>query len=99
MAAACMALNVLLREKYLAYAVIIAISSGLLYLYTQGYNHWSYNPVLYGLWTQSDLTNEPTRLLMLRGYCLGLTIIFLLIAHVGFGRRTKGKTRAMRAHR
>jgi len=91
MAAACIALNVLLREKYLAYAIIIAISTGLFYLYTQGYNHWAYNPALYGLWTESDLSHTPSRMVLLRAYCLGLTIIFLLIAHAGFPRRAKGR--------
>lgn len=90
-AAACIALNVLLREKYLAYAIIIAISTGLFYLYTQGHSHWLYNPFLYGLWTESDLSRMPSRVLLLRAYCLGLTIIFLLIAHAGFPRKSKGK--------
>jgi hypothetical protein len=90
-AAACIALNVLLREKYLAYAIIIAISSGLFYLYTQGYNHWLYNPFLYGLWTESDLNHLPSRLLLPRAYCLGLTIICLLIAHAGFPRKSMGR--------
>jgi hypothetical protein len=69
MAAACIALNVLLRDKYLAYAIIIATSSGLFYLYTQGYNHWLYNPVLYRLWRESDLVSMGgvARILVLSG--------------------------------
>ena len=69
MAAASIALNVLLRDKYLAYAVSIATGSGLFYLYSQGYNHWLYNPVLYGLWTEGDLVGTGSgfsRLLSLR---------------------------------
>ena len=56
MTAAAIALNVLLRDKYLAYAVCIATGAGLFYLYNVGYNHWLYNPALYQLWTYSDLT-------------------------------------------
>jgi ABC-2 type transport system permease protein len=87
------ALNILLRDKYVTYTVSIAAGLGLFYLYSWGYNHWSYNPALYGLWTESDLNRMPARLLPLRAYWLGLTIICLLIAHVGFRRKTKGRCR------
>ena len=90
MAAASMALNVLLRDKYLAYAVSIATGSGLFYLYSQGYNHWLYNPALYGLWTEGDLGGTGSgfsRLLSLRVYCLAITLVCLLIAHHRFERR------------
>jgi ABC-type transport system involved in multi-copper enzyme maturation permease subunit len=88
-AAASIALNVLLRDKYLAYAIIIGISSGLFYFYTQGYNHWLYNPVLYGLWIPADLTGTTagaSRIVALRLYCIALTCLFLLIAHLFFAR-------------
>jgi hypothetical protein len=90
-AAASIALNVLLRDKYLAYAIIIGISSGLFYLYTQGYNHWLYNPVLYGLWIPADLsgTTGASRIVALRLYCIALTCLFLLIAHLFFQRPRK----------
>jgi ABC-type transport system involved in multi-copper enzyme maturation permease subunit len=93
MSAGCVALNVIIREKYFAYAIIIAVSSGLFYLYTQGYNHWLYNPVLYGLWNEADLVAPFSRLLPLRAYCFGLTLLFLLAAHLGFERRTNGSRR------
>lgn len=88
-AAAAIALNVLLRDKYLAYAVSIAIGSGLFYLYSQGYNHWLYNPVLYGLWTEADLTTGKSlsRILPLRVYCLAITLVCLFVAHLRFERR------------
>ncbi|HYJ86062.1 MAG TPA: ABC-2 transporter permease, partial [Pyrinomonadaceae bacterium] len=84
------ALNILLRDKYVTYTVSSATGLGLFYLYSQGYNHWLYNPVLYGLWTESDLNPVPARLLLLRAYWLGITLICLLLAHFGFQRKTKG---------
>lgn len=84
------ALNVLLRDKYLAYAASIATGSGLLYLYTQGYNHWLYNPVLYGLWTPGELAGPASglsRILSLRIYCLSITVVCLLLAHLRFARK------------
>ena len=87
-------LNVLLRDKYLAYAVSFAISGGLFYLYNLGYNHWLYNPVLYGLWTPSDLAgagSNLTRILTHRIYCLAIAALFLSLAHLFFERKsTKG---------
>lgn len=87
-------LNVLLRDKYLAYAVSFAISGGLFYLYNLGYNHWLYNPVLYGLWTPSDLAgagSSLTRILTHRIYCLAMAALFLSLAHLFFERKsTKG---------
>jgi ABC-type transport system involved in multi-copper enzyme maturation permease subunit len=90
-AAASIALNVLLRDKYLAYAISIATGSGLFYLYSQGYNHWLYNPVLYGLWTPTDLAGTGigfSRILYLRVYCLMITLVCLLLAHLRFERRS-----------
>lgn len=85
--AASIALNVLLRDKYLTYVVIIAAASGLFYLYSQGYKHWLYNPVLYGLWTEADLTRPDVgSLVTLRLYCIGLTLLSLWLAHFFFGR-------------
>ncbi len=92
MTAACLALSVILREKYLAYAVTVALGSALFYLYNQGYNHWLYNPFLYGLWTEVDLAGTTAafqRILGLRLYCIGLTLFCLLIAHLFFPRRPR----------
>ncbi len=87
-------LNVLLHDKYLAYAVSIAISGGLFYLYNQGYNHWLYNPVLYQLWFPSDLTGATRNLSQIithRVYCLAVAALFLSLAHLFFERKsTKG---------
>ena len=79
------AFNVVLRNKYLAYVVAIGTGAGLLYLYNIGYNHWSYNPLLYKLWQYSDLTT-PT-ILKSRLYCLGLAVACLAVAHLFFKRR------------
>jgi ABC-2 type transport system permease protein len=93
-AAAVVLLNVLLRDKYLTYAVSIAIGVGLFYLYGQGYRHWLYNPVLYQLWTYSDLTSassKQTRIFTHRLYWLASACACLACAHVLFQRKaTRG---------
>jgi hypothetical protein len=91
MTAASIALNVLLRDKYFAYAVSIATGAGLLYLYNLGYNHWLYNPALYQLWTYSDLTGAGSgqgRILTHRIYWLALSCFCLALAHFGFRRKS-----------
>jgi len=90
MAAASLALNVLLRDKYLCYAVTIAMGSALIYLYSQGFNHWFYNPVLYGLWTESDFASRErvSYLMWLRVYCMALAAVGLVAAHAFFPRRS-----------
>ena len=87
--AASIALNVLLREKYFTYVIIIAVSSGLFYLYTQGYNHWLYNPLLIHLWDYSTLAG-PNRVWIFehRAYVLGLSLLFILLAHWAYPRRS-----------
>jgi hypothetical protein len=85
------ALNVLLRDKYLAYAVSIAAGGGLFYLYTKGYRHWLYNPVMYGLWTNADLTSAGSnhaRILVQRIYCLAIATLCLSLAHLYFQRKS-----------
>jgi ABC-type transport system involved in multi-copper enzyme maturation permease subunit len=89
-AALSIALNVLLRDKYLTYALSFATVGGLFYLYTQGYNHWLYNFVLYGLWTYADLagtSGSHPPILTHRVYCLALTFMSLGLAHLFFPRR------------
>lgn len=85
------ALNVLLREKYLTYAVSFGASVGLFYLYSQGQNHWLYNPLLYQLWKYADLTragNNQTVFLSQRAYWLVCAGACLLIANFFFRRKT-----------
>lgn len=74
------ALNILLRNKYVAYVAAIGASAGLFYLYSAGHNHWLYNPLLYQLWTYPDLTNQT--MLISRLYCLTLAAIFLALAYL-----------------
>ena len=81
------ALNVLLRNKYLTYVVAVGAAAGLFYLYNLGYNHWLYNPLLYRLWTYPNLTSGTT--LVQRLYCLALAAAFLALAHVCFERRSR----------
>jgi ABC-type transport system involved in multi-copper enzyme maturation permease subunit len=95
--AAVTALNVLLRDKYLAYAVCLAVAGSLFYLYSQGYNHWLYNPVLQGLWTPSDLQGGARllpQILTHRLYCLALAALFLSLAHLFFERKSAEGPRA-----
>ena len=80
------ALNVVLRNKYVAYVVATATGAGLIYLYNNGYNHWSYNPLLYQLWKYADLTKGT--ILAHRLYCLSLAVAFLALAHVLFQRKS-----------
>ncbi|HEX7176249.1 MAG TPA: ABC transporter permease [Pyrinomonadaceae bacterium] len=92
--AAAVALNVLLRDKYVAYAMSFAVGGALLYLFNNGYNHWLYNPVLYGLWTPADLTDaasNQTLIITHRIYCLAMASLLLSLAHLCFERKsTKG---------
>ena len=81
------ALNVVLRNKYVAYVVAVGTGAGLFYLYNNGYNHWLYNPLLYQLWKFQDLTS--TRILAYRLYWLALAIVCLALAHVLFERKSK----------
>lgn len=89
--AAAVALNVLLRDKYLAYAVSIGIGIALFYLYGRGYNHWLYNPLLYQAWTYADLTGAPdnhSHFLLHRIYWLALSCLCLSLAHLFFLRKS-----------
>ena len=90
MASASLALNVLLRDKYLCYAITIAIGAALFYLYSQGLNHWLYNPILHGLWTESDFASSErvSYLTLLRMYCVGIAVACLVLAHVFFTRKS-----------
>jgi ABC-2 type transport system permease protein len=85
------ALNVLLRDKYLAYAVSIGTGAGLFYLYSTGHNDWLYNPLLYQLWTYADLTgagSNQTTILIHRLYCLAIASTCLALAHLFFKRNS-----------
>ena len=95
-----LALNVLLRDRYLAYAVSIGTGAGLFYLYGQGYNHWLYNPLLYQLWKYADLVNAgstQSTILLQRVYWLAIAGACLSLAHLFFQRKsTKGFRAASR---
>src|SRR4029079_8306916 len=71
------ALNALLRNKYLTYVIAVGIGAGLFYLYSTGYNHWIYNPLLYQLWKYADLTSS--KMLAYRLYCLALAGVCLAL--------------------
>ena len=83
--------NILLRNKHVAYVFSIGTAAGLFYLYSTGYNHWLYNPVLHGLWTYSDLAgagNNQSTILMHRIYCLAVAGACLSLAHLLFQRKS-----------
>jgi ABC-type transport system involved in multi-copper enzyme maturation permease subunit len=81
------ALNVLLRNKYVAYVAAIGTGAGLFYLYSVGHNHWLYNPLHYRLWQYADLTSGRT--VAYRLYWLALAVVCLALAHVLFERKSK----------
>jgi len=80
------ALNVLLRSKYVAYVAAVGSGAGLFYLFNNGYNHWLYNPLLYQLWKYQDLAS--TRILVYRLYWLALAATCLALAHIFFQRKS-----------
>lgn len=85
-----MVLNVLLRDKHLTYAVSFGVSVGLFYVYSHGYNHWLYNPLLYQLWKYADLTsagNNQAVVLWERAFWLASAGACLAIAHFFFQRK------------
>ncbi len=87
--AAVLALNVLMRDKYSTYVVVVGMVGLLFYLYGQGHDHWSYNPALFGKWTPSDLTESGTRWLGIvahRVYVAALAFVLLVISVARFQR-------------
>ena len=87
MASFVVALNVLLRNKYVAYVIAIGTGVGLFYLYSVGYNHWLYNPLLYQLWKYQDLASA--KILGYRLYWIALAVVCIGFAHVLFERRSR----------
>ncbi|MBI3447876.1 MAG: hypothetical protein HY049_02990 [Acidobacteria bacterium] len=88
MCGASLALNVLLRDKYLTYAVSLAAGGAVYYLSSQGHDTWLYNPTLYGLWTPSDLSGSHlSRIFVHRIYCLALSVFLLALAFIRFERK------------
>lgn len=86
MTALVVALNVLLRNKYLAYVVAVGTGVALVNLYSAGHNHWLYNPLLYQLWKFQDLTTGT--ILAYRLYWLALAAVCLALAHPLFERKS-----------
>ena len=80
-------LNAWLRNKYLAYVVVVGIGAGLFYLYSAGYKHWLYNPLLYQLWQYQDLASA--RVLSYRLYFFIVAVACLSLAHLVFERRSR----------
>jgi ABC-2 type transport system permease protein len=89
LASAALALTVLLRDRYLSYAAAIGAAAGLFYLYSQGHNHWLYNPLLYQLWEYQSLSGglNHSAILQHRVYVLVLAFLFIALAHLGYQRK------------
>jgi len=86
-----MLFSIVLRDKYLTYVVMIGVGSVMFYLYTQGYNHWLYNPILYQLWDYRALTEAGSNqsiILIHRLYCLAIAGLCLALTHIFFHRRS-----------
>lgn len=90
MAATSLVLNVILRDRYLTYAATIGTCAGLFYLYSQGHNHWLYNPLLFQLWDYENLIGGPiySQILQHRIYILTLAALFIGLAHLGYPRNS-----------
>lgn len=81
-------LNVLLRNRHLAYVVSIGMAVGLFYLYNVGYNHWLFNPTLFQLWRYAHLTvvGGIREVLWQRAYVLSSAMACLALSHMLFRR-------------
>jgi len=85
------AATVLMRNKYAFYVVSIGTAAALFYLYSNGHNHWLYNPTMYRLWTYADLASASSNILLYRIYWLAIAGLCLLLAHLFFERRSRRK--------
>jgi ABC-type transport system involved in multi-copper enzyme maturation permease subunit len=85
LAAVSVLMNVVLRDRYLVYAVSIGMGAGAFYLYGQGHTHWLYNPFLYQRWSYAELMSAGV--LLNRLYWLGVAGGSLLIANWVFERK------------
>jgi ABC-type transport system involved in multi-copper enzyme maturation permease subunit len=90
--------NVVLRNKYFFYVVSIGTAAGLFYLYSNGYNHWLYNPVLYRLWSYADLMQDATfrAIVSHRAYWSAAAIASLVVAHFFFERKSNNRIRSQK---
>lgn len=81
-AALSIALASAVREKLLAHAIAIGLGSALFYLYSQGFNHWLYNPTLHESWTYGGLAGQASRVPFgLRAiYLFAVTIAALILS-------------------
>lgn len=91
MIAASVALNIMLRDKYLAYAVSLAVGGATYYLVSRSTNNWLYNLFLYGLWTPAALAgggSSLTRILVHRIYIFALSALLFALALLCFERKS-----------
>ena len=77
-----------LRNKHLAYVISIGTAVGFFYLYSVGYNHWLYNPMLFQLWRYANFTGSAAvrEILWHRAYVLSIAMACLALSHMLFQR-------------
>jgi ABC-type transport system involved in multi-copper enzyme maturation permease subunit len=83
--------TVVMRNKYAFYVVSIGTAATLFYLYSNGHNHWLYNPTMYRLWTYANLATASSTILLYRVYWLAIAVTCLVLAHLFFERRSRRK--------
>lgn len=96
------AINVIARDKVTAYAVSLAIAGFFYLLYVNGYHHWLYNPLMFGLWTYPDIAlsgGARDVVLLHRLYVLLVGTMLLTVAHVLYERRPHGRGPKLNASR
>lgn len=92
MIAAALALNVVLRDRYLVYAISLAAGGALYFVTGQGHIHWLYNPVLLRAWDADALAWNSAQLptlLLSRIHALLLSAILIVAALLLFKRRVR----------
>jgi ABC-type transport system involved in multi-copper enzyme maturation permease subunit len=85
------AATVVMRNKYAFYVVSIGTGAALFYLYSNGHNHWLYNPTMYRLWTYADLATASSTILLYRIHWMAIAGVCLVLAHLFFARRSRRK--------
>jgi ABC-2 type transport system permease protein len=98
LSAAALFLKVLLRDRYLTYIAAIGTCIGLFYMYSQGYNRWLYNPLLFRLWKCEDLLsgNNLSQIAQHRVYVLTIALVLVALAHLFYQRRSGRRVRRAR---
>jgi hypothetical protein len=85
-------LAVRIREKHVAYAILLGLGTSLYYLYGMGHSAWWYNPWMYQRWAASDFqypASAVVRVLPERAFWLAVSALFLYAATIQLPRRDR----------